>query len=156
MSQNPNLLHPAVDETALDESTALVFSTGKKSNVIFSSRKVETEEDKAILANAMINPDARVADFINQIILLKDIYIEQIQMPDQKTGEMRDLPRIVLFDKDGKSYGATSFGIFSALRKISDVYGDPRVWAQPIAVKVKQVTRGENKMLTLEIVSVKR
>lgn len=155
MSQNVNT--PAiVDEVHFDESNALVFKPGKQSNVIFTSRKVETEEEKAQMANAMINPDFRVADFINNIIFLKDIYIEQIQMPNQKTGEIQDLPRIVLFDKDGKAYGATSFGIFSALRKIADVYGDPRSWAKPLAVKVKQVTRGENKMLTLEIVSVKQ
>jgi NAD/NADP transhydrogenase alpha subunit len=115
-----------------------------------------TEEEKAQMANAMINPDHRVADFINNIIFLKDIYIEQIQMPNQKTGELQDLPRIVLFDKDGKAYGATSFGIFSALRKIADVYGDPRTWTKPLAVKDKQKTIGENKMLTLEIVSDKQ
>jgi len=145
-----------VDETSLDDTQALVFAVGKKSNVIFSSRKVDTQEEKALMANAMINPDFRVADYINQIILLKDIYIEQIQMPDQKTGEMRDLPRIVLFDKDGKAYGATSYGIFSALRKVVEAFGDPRTWTEPLAVKVKQVTRGENKMLSLEVVIAKK
>ena len=152
MSQNPIAI---VDETTFDEPQTLTFAVGKKSNVIYSSRQAVTEEEKTVLINALIRPELRVADFINQIIHLKDIHIEQIQMPDQKTGEMRDLPRVLLWDKDGRTYGATSFGIFTALKTIVNVKGTPDTWTKPLAVKVKQITSGKNNLLTLEVVAVK-
>lgn len=116
----------------------------------FCSMKAETDEEKAALFNAMNNPSDRLADAINMTIQAKDLYIEIVNCTNEKTGEVTACPRIVIIDEAGKSYQAVSVGIFSALKKIIQVFGAP-TWAKPIPMTVKQITKGERKMLTLNV-----
>ena len=122
----------------------------EKEMASFVSFKAETHEEKVKLYNAMSNPDKKLADCINSTILLKDIYCEMIPMVNEETGEVNNTPRIVLIDKDGKSYQAVSFGIFNALKRIFDVFGVP-TYETPLAVRVIQITSGKNKMLSLAV-----
>lgn len=116
----------------------------------FCSMKVETDEEKAALFNAMNNPSDRLADSINMTINAKDLYIEVVNCTNEKTGEVTACPRIVIIDDEGKSYQAVSIGIFSALKKVIQVFGAP-TWEKPIPLTVKQITKGERKMLTLNV-----
>lgn len=114
------------------------------------SFKAESHEDKVKLYNAMSNPDKKIADCINSTILLKDVYCEMIPMVNEETGEINNTPRIVLIDKEGRSYQAVSFGVFNALKRIFDVFGTP-TYETPLAVKVIQISSGKNKMLSLAV-----
>lgn len=118
----------------------------------FCSMTAATAEDKAKLFNAMNNPDARLADCINMTIKAKDLYVEVVDCTNQETGEVTRAPRIVIIDENGKGYQAVSVGIFSALKKIIQVYGAP-TWATPVKMQVKQITKGNRKMLTLNVVA---
>lgn len=116
----------------------------------FCSMIAESDEAKAKLFNAMNNPDKRIADCINMKINAKDIYIEVVTCTNKETGEVNNCPRIVIIDDKGVSYQAVSIGIYSALKKIIQVFGAP-TWEKAIPVEVKQVTKGERKMLTLNV-----
>lgn len=118
----------------------------------FTSMVAETPEEKARLFNAMNNPDERLADCINKQIKAKDLYIEVVNCTNEETGEVTACPRIVIIDEKGKSYQAVSIGIYSALKKVIQVYGAP-TWATPVNLEVKQVTKGNKKMLTLNVVA---
>lgn len=119
---------------------------------VFCSFKVETNEDKARLFAATNNPDYRLADCINKVIYVKDIYAESVECTNEETGEGSVCPRVVLIDKDNKSYQCVSVGIFSAVKKLIGIYGAP-TWEEPIPIEVKQLTKGKKKMLSLNIVS---
>ncbi len=116
----------------------------------FSSLSAETDEEKANLFNAINNPEKRLADCINMKIKAKDLYIEVVNCTNEETGEVTACPRIVIIDDKGVSYQAVSLGIYSALKKVIQIFGAP-TWEKPISLEVKQVTKGTRKMLTLNI-----
>lgn len=116
----------------------------------FSSLSANTDEEKANLFNAINNPEKRLADCINMTINTKDLYIEVVQCTNEETGEVTSCPRIVIIDDNGVSYQAVSLGIYSALKKVVQIFGVP-TWTKPIALEVKQVTKGTRKMLTLNV-----
>lgn len=117
----------------------------------FCSMVATTDEDKAKLFNAMNNPEKRLADCINMKIKAKDLYIEVVNCTNEETGEVTACPRIVIIDDKGVAYQAVSIGIYSALKKVIQVFGAP-TWAKPVTLEVKQVTKGNRKMLTLNVV----
>ena len=116
----------------------------------FSSLKAESDEEKANLFNAINNPEKRLADCINMTIKAKDLYIEVVNCTNEETGEITACPRIVIIDDKGVSYQAVSLGIYSALKKVIQIFGAP-TWEKPISLAVKQITKGTRKMLTLNI-----
>lgn len=107
-------------------------------------------ESRAILFNGMNNPDHRIGDEINTVINVKHVFVEMVDIVDEKTGEVDACPRIVLFDDKGESHVAVSLGILSALKKLFKVFGMPGAWTEAIPLRVKQVAIKERKMLTLE------
>ena len=117
----------------------------------FCSMKAETQEDKTKLYNAMNNPDKRLGDCINMQIEAKDLYVEVVNCTNEETGEVTACPRIVIIDKKGVSYQCVSIGIYSAIKKIIQVFGAP-TWVSPVKLEVKQITKGNRKMLTLNVV----
>lgn len=117
----------------------------------FCSMKAETQEDKTKLYNAMNNPDKRLGDCINMQIKAKDLYVEVVNCTNEETGEVTACPRIVIIDDKGVSYQCVSIGIYSAIKKIIQVFGAP-TWHSPVKLEVKQITKGNRKMLTLNVV----
>ena len=118
----------------------------------FCSMVATSDEDKAKMFNAMNNPDKRLADCINMKIKAKDLYIEVVNCTNEETGEITACPRIVIIDDKGVAYQAVSLGIYSALKKVIQVFGAP-TWEKPVTLEVKQVTKGTRKMLTLNVVA---
>lgn len=116
----------------------------------FSSLTADTRAEKTKLYRAMNNPDKRLGDCINMKINVKDVYVEIVQCTQRETGEVKDCPRTVVIDDNGISYQAVSLGIFSSLSKLFQLFGMP-TWEEPIPVIVKQVSKGDRKMLTLDL-----
>lgn len=115
----------------------------------FCSFPAETREEKAKLFSVMNNPEHRIGDCINTTINVVDIYCEVVTVKDEN-GESSKCPRVVLIDEEGKGYQAVSLGIFSAVKKLIKAFGWP-TWVEPIPVKVVQVSKGKNKMLTFDV-----
>jgi hypothetical protein len=130
------------------EDLALNLTGERKSS--YTSLGNETNEEKQVLYKAMSNPDKRLADCINTVIYAKDLFMEMVDMTNSETGEITSCPRIVIVDKDNVSYQSVSFGIYNALKRVISVFGAP-TWDEPIPLKVIQVTRGEKKMLSLDV-----
>ena len=105
---------------------------------------------KAKLYNASNNPDHKVGDFINKNIKVKDVLVEAIDIVDEETGEVERAPRVVLIDDKGKAYQAVSMGIFNAVKKAIQIFGEP-TWEEPIEFTVKQVSVKNGSMLTLDV-----
>jgi hypothetical protein len=121
-----------------------------QSNDMFCSLKANTPEEKAKLFRIMNSPEKHLSDCINQTILVTDVFCEGVSLTNKETGEVNICPRIVLVDKDGIGYQSISYGIYSSVKKLFQVYGVP-TWETPIPVKVIQVTREKNKILSLTI-----
>lgn len=105
---------------------------------------------KALVYNAMNNPTHRVGDCINKKLMIKDVLAEVIELENEETGELQQVPRVVLIDEKGESYQAVSTGIFNAVKKAIAVFGAP-TWDEPLPIVIKQVSLGKNQMLTFDI-----
>lgn len=142
-----------VREMPLDDDERIIanLTTARTS---FCSMNAVTPEEKAQLFNAMNSPDARIADLVNVSLDIVDVYAEVVECINQDTGEISKCPRVVLIDKDGKSYQAVSKGIFNAVSKLIAVYGLPH-WETPVTVTPYQITKGSGnntrKILSLKI-----
>nr|DAT81465.1 MAG TPA: Single stranded DNA binding protein [Caudoviricetes sp.] len=116
----------------------------------FCSMVANTPAEKALLFKAMNNPEKRVGDCINMTIEAKDLYCEVVTCTNQQTGQSDECPRIVIIDKDGTGYQAVSLGVYSAIKKIIQVFGAP-TWEEPLPLVVKQITKGDRKLLTFDV-----
>lgn len=121
----------------------------------YSSLRSGTVKEKAALYNAMSNPKHKVGDYINKTIMVKDVYVEVVEIEDtdsdgNKTGDTITAPRIVLVDVDGETYQAVSKGVFNALGRLFRTFGEP-TWEEGLPLTVVQISLGKNQMLTLEV-----
>lgn len=144
MNTNENVSMVAVD--GMNDIVADLTSA----TTAFCSMKANTAEEKAKLFSAMNNPEKRLADCINEVIKVKDIYAEVVNCTNVETGEISKVPRIVLIDEKGVGYACVSIGIFGAVKKLMQIYGVP-TWNTPIPLKVRQITKGAKKMLSLDV-----
>ena len=121
-----------------------------ETNDIFCSVQGGGRKERALVFNAMNNPTHKVGDCINQVINVKDVLAEFIEIEDEETGEVRECPRVVLIDDKGESYQAVSTGIFNAVKKAIATFGAP-TWDEPLPCLIKQISLGKNQMLTFDI-----
>ena len=117
---------------------------------MFCSIQGGTHESKVAVFNASNNPDHKVGDYINKVIVVKDVLAELIEVTNGETGEIEVTPRVVLIDMDGKSYQAVSKGIFNALKKAIAIFGAP-TWDEGLPCLIKQVSVGKGSMLTFDV-----
>lgn len=126
-------------------------------NFYCSLKNDGTRKSQAMIFNAINGADEQVADHINEVLELVNVVAHPVTLTDEETGEIVNALRVVLIDKNGKSYVAVSGGIANAVSRIMGIVGDPSngAWEkEPVKVKIKQVkTRnGNNKVNTLEMV----
>ena len=105
---------------------------------IFCTIDPQTDEEKAMVYNMANSMSGKLSDMINKVINLRAVYVELTDGVNSDTGEAWRAPRCVLLDDNGKTYTATSNGLFRALQKLLAIYG-PGPWDKPLAVEVKQV-----------------
>ena len=111
-----------------------------------------TIEEKKEFYNAIASPDEKLSDFINKTIVITNVFVSPVEMTDQNTGEMVILPRIVIIDATGVSYGCVSKGIYTAINNIIEIFGEPSP-ATPITVGIKQMNgRNGYSFLTMKVI----
>lgn len=142
----------AVAQVTMDEDEKFIMDLTSERKVQFCSMTPKNEDEEIVLYNAMNDPEKRVGDCINMTIEVKHIYCEVVTCVNRESGEESVCPRIVLIDKDGVGYQAVSMGIYGAVKKLMTIKGNPANWKKPVKLKVTQVTKGDRKLLTLNMV----
>lgn len=117
----------------------------------YCSLQATDDRSRATLYNATNSTQERIGDHINETITVAHIYVEAVNCTNRETGEIKACPRVVLITDKGIGYQAVSLGVYSSVKKLIQIYGEPGSWKAPIRLKVKQLTRGEYEILTLEI-----
>lgn len=120
--------------------------------VQYCSFRPTNDKERAVLFNAMNNPDYRLSECIGKTIELKHVFCEVVNCTNDETGEITSAPRVVLIDSEGASYQGVSVGIYSAIKKLFLVMGTPDKWKNTVNVKVEQITKGKYKMMTISMV----
>lgn len=119
----------------------------------YSSFKPQNEDDEMTMYNALMNPEKRLKDFVNQDILVKDVIIERVYVNKEGEEYKECAPRVILIDTKGISYACVSFGILNALKRMMDICGKP-TWASGKKLRVIQQAskRNNGSMLGLKLV----
>lgn len=117
--------------TAIDELTGEVTT-------MYCSIVPQDDKDKARIFNAINNTDERIADHKNEVINVTDVIAHTVEMADEQ-GNMIPQTRVILVDDKGKTYGATSTGMMSALKMIFPIVGMPP-YSKPLPLKIVEKT----------------
>lgn len=136
----------------MDEDERFIMDLTAERKTQFCSMIPKNEDEEIVLFNAMNNPEKRIGDCINMAINVKHVFCEVVTCVNRETGETNMCPRIVLIDTDGVGYQAVSLGVFSALKKIFAIKGSPTTWKKPVKLQVVQITKGDRKLLTFNMV----
>ena len=135
-----------------NQKNELTLFSGITQNV-YCSKTAESEKEKKELFNALESCDVLLNDIVGTTIEIKDIYVEEKEVADSETGEIKTKYRTILFDVEGKTYATGSYGIYNVLKKIVGIYGLPTTWEKPLKVKVVKRPIGNGKSsLTLTLV----
>lgn len=118
----------------------------------YCSIKGDTREAKVAMYNAINSPDHKLSDFIGKKLNIKDISIERVENPSDETGDMVANARVVLIDENGESYTCVSSGIYSAIKKLVAVFGEP-TWEPALPVEIQNLsTKKGRKTMTLKAI----
>ena len=118
---------------------------------VFSSMASDSFEDRVSMLEKMTNSTPLDA-MLDTPFNLAHFIIQPIEMPDEKTGEIQAVPRVILIDAEGNSYHAISTGIFSSLKNIAALLGMPGTWPVPVKVTAKrEKTRSGYNVFTLKM-----
>lgn len=124
----------------------------------YCSLPMNTDEEKKKIFNATNRADASLRECINMPIEMMGLYIEPVEFEAKDDdgrlieGKTQLSPRMIIFDKDGKSYGCCSMGAYNSIKRIVSMYGLPDTWDKPITIVPGLVTSGKNQVLTITIV----
>ena len=115
----------------------------------YCSIKGDSREALVAMYNAINSPDHKLSDFVGKKLNIKDISIERVENMNEETGEMAANARVVLIDENGESYTCVSSGIYSAIKKLVAVFGEP-TW-EPVEVQNLSTKKGR-KTMTLKAI----
>lgn len=118
----------------------------------YCSIKGDSREALVAMYNAINSPDHKLSDFIGKKLNIKDISIERVENMNDETGEMVANARVVLIDENGESYTCVSSGIYSAIKKLVAVFGEP-TWEPALPVEIQNLsTKKGRKTMTLKAI----
>lgn len=123
-----------------------------QNNNSFCSFQVQSMEDKKQLFKVISSPDHSTSEFIGKQIKVKDLYVEEVEMPNQETGELQLCHRVVLIDDKGIAYQSVSSGIWSAVCRMVQVFGTP-TYDEPLTIEIYEIVKAANRrILTFKVV----
>lgn len=126
---------------------------GEMQSKVYCSMVATTDEEKKKLFNTLESCDVLLNDCVGNEIAIKDIYIEERNVIDEETGELRTKYRTIIFDENGQTYATGAYGIYNVLKKIVQIYGTPDLWQESLKVKVAKKPIGNGKQsLTLILI----
>lgn len=132
----------------MEENKLTIFN--ENMNKVYCSKKATTLQERKLLFNALESCDIKLNDIVGQVISIKDIYIEERQIIDETTGEVKPKYRTIIFDDNNQSYATGSYGVYNSLCRIIALCGLPDSWSESLKVKVEKKSIGDGKQsLTL-------
>jgi hypothetical protein len=119
---------------------------------VFASMPSESFEEKVSMLDYLTNSKPIDPDALGKPLELVHYIVQPVEMTDEQTGELRNVPRVILIDANGESFHAISGGIFSALKNISGIAGMPATWEKPVTVTpTREKTRNGFNVFTLKV-----
>ena len=100
--------------------------------------------------NAVSQPDMALKECVNIPIAMTHVSIEVCELHDDEKGDSV-APRVVIVDKDGKSYQSVSVGVYQSLKRIFTLFGTPDSWKEPLTVVPMLTGTKKGQVLSLRL-----
>lgn len=123
--------------------------TGTNETIV-TSLTLSTIEDKKKMFNAMNVTDFSLSDHLDEPIHVVDYLIHDCEISDDN-GETQETKRLVIFDKDGKTYSTVSNSAYDSFGKIITIFGEPSEWNGEIAIRATERKSRKYKFISLEV-----
>lgn len=123
--------------------------TGTNETIV-TSLTLSTIEDKKKMFNAMNVTDFSLSDHLDEPIHVVDYLIHDCEISDDN-GEIQETKRLVIFDKDGKTYSTVSNSAYDSFGKIITIFGEPSEWNGEIAIRATERKSRKYKFISLEV-----
>lgn len=114
-----------------------------------TSIDLTTEAGRKLYNSCFGECDFQLTEQVNATIAIQDYLIHEYSKLDDRTGEVKDLVRLVLLSADGKSYQCSSAGIINSVRRAAFVYGRPP-WKPERRATVKFKTKAGRNIFWLD------
>lgn len=122
---------------------------------VFSTLIGDDFDTKLALLEAVTDSQA-IADNLNKPLRIVNVVIQAVELADDVTGELSEVPRTILIAEDGTAYHAISMGVFRAVETILGVLGHPSTWPSPINIEVKREGKAPRAYYTIRPVKAKK
>lgn len=116
---------------------------------VYSTFQGDDFDTKIALLEAVTNSEP-IAENLNKRIDIVNLVIQPVEMADEQTGEMREVPRVILIDENGVAYHAISMGIYRAVETVLGIVGQPHTWPHPLPVKLVREGKAPRAYFTIK------
>lgn len=123
----------------------------KNNGAEFCTMIAETEEEKIMLYNITTAETEKVSNHIGEVISLKHIYMQSVEIDAEDGEEPTQAIRTILIDENGVGYASMSNGIVRSVQQILNIFGSPATWEEPKKCRIMQLQIGKNRTFRLEM-----
>jgi hypothetical protein len=138
-----------VHTSATDVATAI---QGLNTGAAFYSSLAGAQDfaTRKLVASALTS-SVPLDENIGKTIALTNFIVQPVELV-QDDGSVNTAPRVILIDKDGKGYHATSIGMLTSIRNILASLGEPSSWPEPVNIQVVKVKANRGSFMTIKFV----
>lgn len=129
------------------QSAITALASGKQT--VFSTLQGNDFDTKMQLLEAVTNSEP-LSENLNKRIDLVNVVIQAVEMTDEATGEIREVPRVILIDDKGTAFHAISQPIFRAVETILGITGQPGTWPHALPIKVVKEGKAPRAYFTIK------
>lgn len=129
------------------------LSTLQTEGEIFTTKSINTFEEKKAIHNAILHPTHKISEYINQTFVIDDVFIQKVKY-NTDDGTI-DGYRIIIFTDDGETISTSSMGVLKSIISIFKFFGMPEDWkasGETMTVKLVQLETKSGRYFNLETV----
>jgi len=123
---------------------------GRKDSRLATSLDLSSRENKLKMMECLNDCTARLTEEVNEIIVVTNYFIHDVQKIDDKTGEVKNLERLVLIDADGNTHETTGATLIESLKIVCFAEGSPP-WPNGVKLKVRSKKKNTKDIYFFEI-----
>lgn len=136
--------------TIKNSETIKAASEVMNTGMSYTDMNLAEEENAKNFYNAVSQPDANLKECVNVPIDMVHVSIEVCEVHSDTNGDVI-APRIVIVDKDGKSYQCVSVGVYQSLKRMFSLFGTPDGWKKPLTVVPMLTSTKKGQVLSLRL-----
>lgn len=141
----------SIDSTAPDNTVATQIAAMRAGNIGIYAGVSPTSFGERVALMKAVSGSAPVAENLNKVMNATNVIIQTLEMADETTGEMGQVPRITIVTAEGESFSAISGVLLRDVTLLFAVMGEPASWPTPVPLVITKEGTGNRKYFKLEV-----